>query len=325
MNERRRWLILFALGVLVVGAIALALWVRRPSETLWTVRRGDLTGSLEVPGRIISLRTVSVRATFDTRVQILPVALGDMVLAGDIVAVLDDTSLKARQKQAEQQLRQAEAALAQAEASEAPLDVRLRAEQQRREAADAYREATARLAEKYVLAPIDGIVTEVVVAEGAPVGAGSVLLRIADLHALGVSATVDEVDVRYFEAVQDVRVTVDALPGWEGRGKVVAVGRSATQQAGVVGFPLTARLVDTTESLRPGMTATIHLAAVLRQNVLLVPERAVRVVGERAFVTVIHDEKREEREVTLGLRSGGMVEVAAGLAEGEQVVLAPQG
>lgn len=323
MNKRRWWLILFALGLLVFAVIVLAWWVRRPSETLWTVRRGDLTGSLEVPGRIISLRTVSVRATFDTRVQILPVTLGDMVLAGDIVAVLDDTSLKARQKQAEQQLRQAEAALAQAEASEAPLDVRLRAEHQRREAADAYREATARLAEKYVLAPLDGIVTEVIVTEGAPVGTGSVLLRLADLHALGVSATVDEVDVQYFEAVQDVRVTVDALPGWEGRGKVVAVGRSATQQAGVVGFPLTARLVDTTERLRPGMTATIHLAAVLRQNVLLVPEQAVRIVGERAFVTVIHDGKREEREVTLGLRSGGMVEVAVGLAEGEQVVLAP--
>lgn len=322
MNKRRWWLILLALGLLVFAVIVLAWWVRRPSETLWTVRRGDLTGSLEVPGRIISLRTVSVRATFDTRVQILPVTLGDMVLAGDIVAVLDDTSLKARQKQAEQQLRQAEAALAQAEASEAPLDVRLRAEQQRREAADADREATARLAEKYVLAPLDGIVTEVIVTEGAPVGTGSVLLRIADLHALGVSATVDEVDARYFEAVQDVRVTVDALPGWEGRGKVVAVGRSATQQAGVVGFPLTARLVDTTERLRPGMTATIHLAAVLRQNVLLVPEQAVRIVGERAFVTVIHDGKREEREVTLGLRSGGMVEVAVGLAEGEQVVLA---
>uniref|UniRef100_A0A7C5VTS6 Efflux RND transporter periplasmic adaptor subunit n=1 Tax=Thermomicrobium roseum TaxID=500 RepID=A0A7C5VTS6_THERO len=322
MNKRRWWLILLALGLLVFAVIVLAWWVRRPSETLWTVRRGDLTGSLEVPGRIISLRTVSVRATFDTRVQILPVTLGDMVLAGDIVAVLDDTSLKARQKQAEQQLRQAEAALAQAEASEAPLDVRLRAEQQRREAADADREATARLAEKYVLAPLDGIVTEVIVTEGAPVGTGSVLLRIADLHALGVSATVDEVDARYFEAVQDVRVTVDALPGWEGQGKVVAVGRSATQQAGVVGFPLTVRLVDTTERLRPGMTATIHLAAVLRQNVLLVPEQAVRIVGERAFVTVIHDGKREEREVTLGLRSGGMVEVAVGLAEGEQVVLA---
>ncbi len=321
---RRRW-ILLALSLLAIGALALVLSVRRPSEALWTVQRGDLTGSLEFPGRIVSLRTVPVRATFDTRVQILPVSLGDAVRTGDIVAVLDDTPLRARLQQAEQQLRQAEAALAQAEASNTPLDVRLRAEQQRRDAAEAYREATARLAEKYVLAPIDGIVTEVIVAEGAPVGGGSILLRIADPHALGVSATVDEVDAGYVEAVQDVRVTVDALPGWEGRGKVVALGRTATQQAGVVGFPLTARLIDTTDGLRPGMTATIHVAAVVRHNVVLVPERAVRIVGERAFVTVVHNGKREDREVTLGLRSGGMVEVAAGLGEGEQVVLPPPG
>ncbi|MCS7051656.1 MAG: efflux RND transporter periplasmic adaptor subunit, partial [Thermomicrobium sp.] len=261
------------------------------------------------------------RAPFDTRVRVLAVSVGDTVRAGEIVAVLDDSPLVARRDQAERQLWQAEAALAQAETTGTPLAERLRAERQRRDAAQAYAEATAGLAQKYVVAPLDGLVTDVVVAEGAPVGAGTVLVRIVDPHMLGVGATIDEVDMRYFAGSEEVRVTVDALPGWEGRGEVVSLSQIATQQAGVVGFPLTVRLTEASDDLRPGMTATIHLAAVIRRNVLLVPEQAVRTVGERAFVTVLRDGKREDREVTLGLRSGGLVEVAAGLTEGEQVVL----
>jgi RND family efflux transporter MFP subunit len=325
MNERTRsWRWLLVLAVLLVVASAFAVWwLRRPSPSVWVVHRGDLTSSLELPGRLVALRTASARATYDTRVRVLAVQPGDSVEAGDVVAVLDDRPLVSQREQAEQQLLQAEAALAQAESSGATLDVRLRAEEQRRRALDAYRQAVARLADKYVLAPVAGIVTEVTVSEGAPVGAGMVVARIAEVDALGVAATVDEVDAQYLSGVQDVRITVDALPGWEGTGTVVSLGQSASQQTGVVGFPLLVRLDQPAEALRPGMTATIRVESVLRRDVLLVPERAIRTVGERAFVTVLTNGQREEREVRLGLRSGGMVEVAAGLVEGERVVLPP--
>lgn len=166
-GERRRWW--FALGLvvlLVASALVAVWWSRRPSETVWVVRRGDLTSSLELPGRVVALRSVAARAAYDTRVRVVAVQPGDTVEAGDIVAVLDDSPLLSRHEQAQQQLLQAEAALAQAEASGAPVETRVRAEEQRRRALDAYREATERLADKYVLAPSDGIVTEVTVTEG---------------------------------------------------------------------------------------------------------------------------------------------------------------
>ncbi|WP_448576434.1 efflux RND transporter periplasmic adaptor subunit [Thermomicrobium sp.] len=322
MSERRRRSLLIILALVTLAVVAgLWVWLRRPNETVWVVRRGNLTASVEVPGRLVSLRTLPLRASYETRVRLLAVAPGDRVQAGDIVALLDDTPLLTRRAQVEQQLLQAEATLSQAEATDAPLEARLRAEQQRREAARAFDEVTRRLADKYVLAPSDGIVTEVLVSEGAPVTTGSILARLADTSVLGVSATIDEVDARFFAEATIVRVTVDALPGWQGRGDVLGRGESATQQAGVVGFPLLIRLAETTSDLRPGMTATIHLDTIVRHDVLLVPERAIRTVGERAFVTVVTDGRREEREVTLGLRSGGLVEIAAGLAEGERVLL----
>jgi RND family efflux transporter MFP subunit len=322
MSERRRHSLLIILALVAVAVVAgLWLWIRRPSETVWVVRRDNLTASVDVPGRLIALRTLPLRASYETRVRLLAVAPGDRVRAGDIVAVLDDTPLLTRRAQAEQQLLQAEGTLSQVEATAAPLEARLRAEQQRREAARVYDEVTRQLAEKYVLAPSDGIVTELLVSEGAPVTTGSILARLADTSVLGVSATIDEVDARFFAEATTVRVTVDALPGWQGRGEVIGRGESATQQAGIVGFPLLIRLAETASDLRPGMTATIHLDTIVRHDVLVVPERAIRTVGERAFVTVVTNGRREEREVTLGLRSSGLVEIAAGLAEGEQVLL----
>lgn len=319
---RRRWWVVVALLALVVAiGLAVSWWLQRSNETIWIVQRGDLVSSLDVPGRIVAMQSAVARAGFDTRVRVVTVQPGDMVEAGDIVAVLDDAPLVSRLREAERQLLQAEAALAQLEWTDGPLEARLRAEEQRRSALESYAQAEAQLAERYVLAPTDGIVTEVTTSEGAPVGAGTVVVRIAAMEVLGVSATIDEVDARYLEEGEAVRVTVDALPGWEGRGRVVSLGKSAVQQAGVVGFPLLVRLDETSDALRPGMTAVIHVDTVLRRAVLLVPERAVRTVGERAFVVVDEGGRRVEREVTLGLRSGGFVEVAAGLAEGERVVL----
>lgn len=323
MSNRRVLVIVLLVGAVLILSLASFFYLRRPQEVIWTVQRGDLTASLEIPGKVIALRTLPVFAPYDSRVRILTVTAGDMVEVGDILAVLDEQPLRVKQQQAAQQLEQAELALYQAEVNRAPLETRLHAEQQHREAVAAFQMATERLSDKYIVSPQSGIVTEVLVSEGAPVAAGTLLLRLADTRALGISALLDEVDAHYVHPGQSVRISADALPGWQGDGTVLTIGQSASQQAGVVGFPLTVGLRAAPELLRPGMTATLHFDAVVRRDVLLIPEEAIRVVGERAYVTVVTGTQRETREVTLGLRSGGMVEVAAGLTEGEQIVLTP--
>ncbi|HET7037344.1 MAG TPA: hypothetical protein VFI42_16785, partial [Thermomicrobiaceae bacterium] len=59
----------------------------------------------------------------------------------------------------------------------------------------------------------------------------------------------------------------------------------------------------------------------IRQNVLLIPQQALRTVGERTFVMLVKNGHHEEREIQVGLSSGGQVEVASGLSEGDRVVL----
>jgi macrolide-specific efflux system membrane fusion protein len=59
----------------------------------------------------------------------------------------------------------------------------------------------------------------------------------------------------------------------------------------------------------------------LRENVLLIPERALRTVGQRAFVLVERSGDVEEVEVILGYRTGGLAEIVEGLEDGERVRL----
>lgn len=323
MNRRR--LALAVLGVLLLAAVVLIIsFQRRGQPETWTVRRGDIEGTIEVSGRVAPANPVAARSAVESRVQTVAVAVGDHVQAGDILVTLDPAPLEARLRQAESQLLAAELAVAELERAgeQASLEGRLAAEQRLREAEAAYQEAQRALADTFVLAPIDGVVLEIPVTSGAPVGTGTVVAQLADLRDLGVSVGFDEVDLGYIHPGDPVTVTVDAFPGEEIPGRVVTLAAVAQQTAGVTSFPAFITL-DAPEglALRPGMTATVRVSAVLRRGVLVIPERAVRTVGERAFVTVLTERGEEEREVRLGLRSGGMVEVASGLQEGEHVIL----
>ncbi len=322
----KRWLAVAALAapaLLAVLFLVVNVQQRGQSET-WVVRRGAIEGTIEVSGRVTSLRPLGVRSEVDSRVQTVAVAAGDQVQAGDILVTLDPAPLEARLRQVEAQLLDAELAVAQLERAgrEVPLESRLAAEQRLREAEASYRQAQAARADVFVLAPVDGVVVEVPVTSGSPVGAGTVVAVLARLEDLGVSVGFDEVDLAYVHPGDQVSVTVDAFPGQELPGRVISLAAVAQQTGGVTSFPALIALDNPAGlPLRPGMTATVRVSAILRQDVLVIPERALRVVGQRAFVVVLSDQGKEEREVHLGLRSGGMVEVVAGLQEGEHVLV----
>ena len=73
--------------------------------------------------------------------------------------------------------------------------------------------------------------------------------------------------------------------------------------------------------IRPGMNADITIVTASRENVLLIPERALKTVGDRSFVTVRTRQGAEDREVILGYRSHGEVEVVDGLTEGDVIII----
>jgi HlyD family secretion protein len=93
---------------------------------------------------------------------------------------------------------------------------------------------------------------------------------------------------------------------------------------GVVEFIVTVELTDADGNVKPGMTAAVNIVVEKLDNVLLVPNRAVRVIDGQRMVYVIRNGKAEWVKVTLGVSSDSDSQVLeGGLLAGDQIVLNP--
>lgn len=324
-----RRLILIATGVLLVAAVVAAFLLATRSEPRTAVvERGSLEATVETVGRLVPRNPITVRSPVSGQVQLVAVSPGDAVEEGDVIAQLDPEPFEEEIRRAEEQVASAEAALNLAEqrAGDNPspeqLSARLTAEQQLRDAQRALDDARAALDASIILAPRAGTVLQVQTAEGAPLGTGAEVAQIADLHDLELQVDLDEIDLPHVPLDAPVTFTLDAYPSEEIEGRLERISPTAETSGGTTTFRATVRFT-LPEGLvaRPGMNADVSIKTAVRPDVLLIPESALRTVGRRTFVTVLVDGEEEEREIRIGLRSGGLVEVASGLTEGERVVI----
>lgn len=137
--------------------------------------------------------------------------------------------------------------------------------------------------------PMDGIVTRRAIEEGetAVVGtmnnAGSVLLEIADMSQLEAEVEVDETDIPYVRLGQVAKVTIDAVPDREFKGRVTEIGNSPIQAAAQGGqrqattFKVVITLDEEVPDVRPGFTCTAEITTATRKNVTAVPIQSLTV------------------------------------------------
>jgi multidrug efflux pump subunit AcrA (membrane-fusion protein) len=186
-------------------------------------------------------------------------------------------------------------------------------------------EAAALLSYATIAAPIDGVIAQVTTQEGETVSAGlnaPTFVTLIDLDRLEVAAYVDEVDVGRVRPGQKATFTVDAFPDAEFTGALTAVYPRAVIQSNVVNYITTIAIEDSQGRLKPDMTATVTIALDERVDVVTVPDKALRRERGKTVVRVDDVAGPTMREVKVGLRGGGFVEILSGVADGERVVLA---
>ncbi len=181
--------------------------------------------------------------------------------------------------------------------------------------------AETRLDKTRINAPFTGMAGKRLISEGAFVRAGSPITRMAQIDKLRVTFAVPERILGSMRLGARVRVSTPAFPEVRLTGVVDVIEPqldSATRTVGIVA------LVDNPgEVLRPGMSATIAVVLNERAAALTVPSAAVFVEGGQAYVYVVKPDSLVTRTaVTLGTRLTDVVEVIAGLTEGQQVVRA---
>ena len=179
-----------------------------------------------------------------------------------------------------------------------------------------------------ILAPFDGTVVDVGVKQNDQLSsfdyASVTAVHLVDTSTVKMEGVVDEIDIYQVKLGQEAVITVDALPDEEFSGKVTFISPFGTEETGVVEFAVTISLEPAEVDLRGGLTATADIVVVKHQNVLLIPNRAVKGLVGDYWVEVVIDEATEEvekRQVVLGAESGQFSEVISGLEKGEKVVV----
>ena len=175
-----------------------------------------------------------------------------------------------------------------------------------------------------VVAPFAGTVTESRTLAGDQVAAGDTAFRLDDLSSLLVDVKVSEVDINSVSIDQPVTLTFDAILGKEYHGEVVEVSQAGTVEEGVVNFTVTVELMDADTAVKPGMTAAVNIVVEQIQDVLLVQNRAVRLVSGQRVVYVLENGLPVKKEITLGSSSDSMSVIASGdVKEGDAIILNP--
>jgi HlyD family secretion protein len=175
-----------------------------------------------------------------------------------------------------------------------------------------------------IAAPFEGMITDVQTKPGDQVNAGSTAFRIDDLSHLLVDVQVSEVDINSVQVGQDASLTFDAITNKTYTGKVTKVALVGNANQGVVDFTVTVELTNADDPVKPGMTAGVNIVVQQLKDVLLVPNRAVRVVNGNRVVYILKDGAPQAVNITLGASSDTDSQVVGGdLKEGDPIVLNP--
>ena len=177
-----------------------------------------------------------------------------------------------------------------------------------------------------LVAPIGGVVTELMAREGMTVMSGATLFRINGLSTVWANAEVPESQAALLRPGAKVQARSPAAPGAVFIGKVQAI----LPEVNPTTRTLKARveLANPDGALVPGMFVQMRFMDMRAAKVLLVPTEAVIQTGKRSVVMLAEAGDNSGRfrpvEVEIGIESGGQTEVKRGLQAGQRVVVSSQ-
>ncbi|MDD3762554.1 MAG: efflux RND transporter periplasmic adaptor subunit [Nevskiales bacterium] len=285
------------------------------AETTTLPRTVDAVGSIEAGESVV------IRPEVAGRIVDIAFEEGETVPRGQLLFRLDDAIQRAELAQARADLALADsthrratrlrseklASQADADTAAAALEV----------AAAAVQLAQARLDKTLIRAPFAGVAGLRAVSPGAYVEAGDDLVRIESVDPLRVVFRIAEAQASRIAIGQTVQLRVD---GHEQPFVATVAAIDARVSAETRSLTLKARLANPDGALRPGQFARVRLQTGAPSPTVTVSEDAVFPRGDGQYAYVVEGGRAVEREVSLGQRIAGRVEIRSGIRAGEPVV-----
>ena len=299
--SRRRWIVTAA--VLVVALLGLWWWRSRATAGATKFRtaevdRGSIESVVSATGTIRPVVQVEVGSQVSGTVDKLFADYNSRVKAGQVICQLEPSSFRARVVQAEASVARANASVRDGErsltraqelkakdyVSQADLDAAVVALETRRadlkQAEAELTSARVDLEHTTIRAPIDGVVIARAIDLGQTVAASlqapKLFVIANDLSQMQVETSIDEADIGQIRQGLAATFTVDAFPDLDFQGQVSQVRLEPITDQNVVTYVTVIRTGNPDGRLRPGMTANVTVKIERRDDVMRVPNAALR-------------------------------------------------
>lgn len=270
----------------------------KPKYRTEIVDRGAIRMSVTATGTVSAVTTVQVGSQVSGVIARLYADFNSHVQKGQLLAELDPTTFQAQTEQRRADVTKARIETANARimferqkrlvaaglAAQSELDgARAQyegAQAQVSQASAALRQSETSLHYTKIISPIDGVVVDRQYDVGQTVAASfqaPTLFSIAqDLTKMQVQADVDQSDIGRVQVGQPSRFTVDAYPEEEFRGRIAQIRLNALVNQNVVSYPVMIEVPNPQGRLRPKMTANVTIEVARVENVIRVPNAALR-------------------------------------------------
>ena len=294
-----------------------------PAEVALAIH-DTVVDAIGATGQIEAVQSVDLRPEVDGRIVDILVREGQAVAAGTPLFKVDDAELKAQVAKAEadrdvaqRNLERTKQLIAQNASSQSDLE---KADAGYRSAQASYDLLKTRLDRTVVRAPFAGLAGRRLVSIGTYVNAQTPLISLQSINPQHATFQVPERYADRLRQGQLVSFQVAALPGKNFSGEVVFVDP-------VVELPgrtilIKARVPNPERRLQAGMFIEARLATDIRPNAVVVPEDAILPLQGQTYIWAVKGGKADRRQVTLGVRTAGWVEIQAGSVDaGDSVVV----
>ena len=361
MNKigKKGWIGIGVVAVLIIACFLLKGGKKEEKVSFETakVEKKSIHTSITATGTIEPVTSVTVGTQVSGIVAKLYVDYNSIVKKGQVIAELDKTNLISELNTAKANLASSQSTATYQQAnynryktlygkglvSADEFENAQLSYQKAREDVNAKREsvrkAETNLGYATITSPIDGVVLSKSVEEGQTVAASfntPELFKIAqDLTDMRVIADIDEADIGGVKEGQRVSFTVDAFPDDHFEGRVTQVRQQATTESNVVTYEVVISAPNEDLKLMPGLTASVTIYTMEKNDVLVVPSKALRFMPNQAFLEkdqTIADVEADHKlwtmegntfkahKVEIGTSNGVLTEITGGVAAGTVVL-----
>lgn len=290
------------------------------------VEKGPLVISVSASGQVEAVNQVDLKPVVaGDAIEVVKVYVKNdqVVKKGDLIALLDSKDAQKSVRNAELNLIGAEAKYKQAKRDfDHDAINKLNLEQQKvslRQSQNSLTDAKEKLNDYSVRAPFDGIVTGLSVGAGDSVSRSDVLASVItrDVQA---KVSINEIDAPLVKVGSKVTIKIGALPGVTITGKVIKIDTIGQIIQNVVSYNAEISFDEQNELLKPGMSVSAAIIIDVAQNVIKVPNSAVKNKGGQNYVEILNGKSPTQISIEIGVTNNIETEIVSGIKIGDKVV-----